>query len=57
MGLSPAVAGIVCGWVVLLATWFVATLMAARLSDNRTRPNTPVAHLAPSFTEEEGVLQ
>jgi len=37
MGLLPNAAMVVCGWVVLLVAWFVATRMAPRVSDNRPR--------------------
>ena len=37
MGLSPPVAMTVCGWAVLLVTWFVATKKSTGMSDNRPR--------------------
>ena len=37
LGLSPPLAMVACGWAVLLAAWFVATMMAGPTSDNRPR--------------------
>jgi NADH-quinone oxidoreductase subunit H len=46
MGFSPPLAMVVCGWAVMLVTWFVATVAFRGASDNRPRvssADTPYA--------------
>ncbi len=42
-GFSPPVAMTVCGWAVLLVTWYVATKMTPPMSDNRPRRQVEIA--------------
>jgi NADH-quinone oxidoreductase subunit H len=54
-GFSPQVAMTVCGWAVLFATWYVATMMTPRMSDNRPRRLPLGSDIRPSFETEEAV--
>ncbi len=56
-GFSPQLAMAVCGWAVLVATWYVGVKLAPPISDNRPRREPPGSTIMPSFEAEEALSQ
>jgi NADH-quinone oxidoreductase subunit H len=52
-GFSPQVAMTVCGWAVLVGTWYVFTKMTPPMSGNYARRQPPGSRSVPSFEGEE----
>ena len=54
-GFSPPAAMAACGWAVLFAAWYVATMMTPAMSDNRPRRQPPGSNVRPGFETGEAL--